>query len=246
MVMMKYTFCVALFFVLSSCGGSSEDKKNEDDTVAIAPLDSATQAQNLVANDRSQIKDTVFHTSLPPVFDGDIIMQNCTLPQAETITTLIGGKYNNVGLIFQRDRDGLLMVLEVLDSLRMTPLTDFVDRSTKGQVCLLRVKDANRIMTEKKTTALRNAAKAYKKKPFDGVLNWDDSHLYSSEFVWKVYNNAMTLKLCPTRAVKDFDISGDKKKQLEKKYGGEVSDRDEAVSIDDIYNSPKLEIIYEK
>ncbi len=243
MVMTKhwlfYSFSIMFLF---SCG--SETNSNVNDSVPSAS-DSALQAQNLVANDKRNINDTVFHTALPPVFDGDIIMQNCRLPQPQLLGLLMGGKYNHVGLIFKRDKDGLLMVMEMLDSSRATPLTEFVDRGG-GQVCLLRLKNASVTLNEEKTTKLRAATKAYRKKPFDPVLNWDDSGLYSSEVVWKVYNNAMMLKLCPTRTVKDFDISEAQKKDLNKKYGMNVSDRDEAVSPDDIYNSPKLEIIFEK
>jgi len=244
MVMKKYVFLFAVACTLFACGEPKETKNA--DTIIPVVTDSANQAQNLVANDRSQIKDTVFHTALPPVFDGDIIMQNCAAPEAQLVHELMGGKYNHVGLVFTRERDGLLMVLEMQDTMRTTPLTDFVDRSVNGSVCLLRMKDASKVLNEEKTRKLRAAAKAYKKSPFDPVLNWDDSGLYSSELVWKIYNNALNLKLCPTRKVADFNIGLEKQKELKKSYNKQVGNADEAVSIDDIYNSPKLERIYEK
>lgn len=237
---MKY-FLPFVALLLTACTG--EQTETVSDSLAV---DSATQAQNLVANDKSRIRDTVFHTALPPVLDGDIIMQNYNSPQAQLLHLLVGGKYNHVGMIFKRPKDGLLIVVEMQDSVRMTPLTEFVDRGVDGHVCVLRLKDANKTLNEEKTVALRQAARAYKQKPFDPVLNWDDSGLYSSELVWKVYNNAMMLTLCPTRTVGDFDISEEKKKELKDTYAKTVSDRDEAVSPDDIYNSKKLEIIYEK
>lgn len=228
----------ALLFV--GCADDTNDKPV--DTVAVA--DSAKEA--IAALNNKSVRDTVFQTALPPVFDGDIIFQNSKMPQAQLLHLLVGGKYNNVGLIFQRKKDGLLMVVDAVDSVRMTPLTDWVNASDSGHVCLMRLKDANKTLNEEKVKSLRDAVKAYRGIPFDPVLNWDDSGLYSSEFVWKVYNNAMMLKLCPTRTVADFDISADEKMRLNKKYGKNVSDRDEAVSPDDIYHSVKLEIIYEK
>ena len=236
---------VCAFVFLFSCGDAENQTGADSDTTAVAMGNDSSAIADLVQNDRSRIRDTVFHTALPPVFDGDIIMQNFDSPQTNLIHTLMGGKYNHVGMIFTRPKDGVLVVVDLLDSVRTTPLTDFVDRSTNGQVCLLRVKNANMTLDADKTKGLRTATKSYKGIPFDPVLNWDDSHLYSSELVWKIYNS-IRLKLCPTRTVADFDISKSKKDELNTDFGLNVSDRDEAVSIDDIYNSPKLEIIYEK
>jgi hypothetical protein len=228
---------------LLSCG--EETKVNEADS---AFMDSMLNAHSNTVIDSLALQtsgDTEFHTALPTVFDGDIIMQNITNKQPQLLHELMGGKYNHVGMIFQRKKDGMLMVIEMLDSARMTPLRDFVDRSG-GHACLLRVKEANKTLTEEKIKALREAAKGYKGVAFDPVLNWDDSHLYSSELVWKIYNNAMRLTLCPTRKVSDFAISDAKQKEVTTMYGGVISPKDEAVSPDDIYKSEKLEIIYEK
>lgn len=233
--------------LLMGCGEKAND--HAVDTTAVVDntkTDSAVAMQNMVKNDVSHIKDTVFHTALPPVFEGDILLENCKDPQAELVGMLMGGKYNHVGIIFQRPKDGVLVVVDCLDSVRITPLTDYVDRADSGHVCLMRLKESNKTLTEEKVTALRQAAKGYKQKPFDPVLNWDDSGMYSSELVWKIYNNAMRLTLCPTRKISDYKISDANKKELTKKYGKNVSDLDEGVSPDDIYHSQKLEIIYEK
>lgn len=247
MVMKIFTAIGFTFLLLawSACGDSASDTKSDSDTTIAVTLDSAQQANLMVENDMRNIKDTVFHTALPPVFEGDIIMQNFDSRNANLMHKLMGGKYNHVGMIYKRPKDGMLMVVDMQDSVRVTPLTDFVDRSVDGHVCLLRVKDANLTLNEEKTKGLIDAAKAYKGRPFDPVMNWDDSHMYSSELIWKIYN-AIYLKLCPTRTVADFDISQEEKDRLKTDFGLNVSDKDEAVSIDDIYNSPKLEIIYEK
>lgn len=241
-------YCIiflALFF--SACGGTQTEKPADTAATTSNPwaADSIARANLIAEQNRNSVRDTAFHTALPPVFEGDIIMQNLDAPQANLLHELAGGKYNHVGMIYQRPKDGMLMVVDLQDSVRVITLTEFVDRSN-GQVCLLRVKNANVTLTEEKTRALFAAAKAYKGRPFDPVLNWDDSGMYSSELVWKIYNNAMRLTLCPTRKVGDFNISAQKKAELKKQYGKEVSDKDEAVSPDDIYNSKKLEIIYEK
>lgn len=243
---MRY-FLLFVAALLMGCGEKANDHPTDSATaVDHTNTDSAIAAQNMVKNDISRIKDTVFHTALPTVFEGDILLEKCKAPQAQLVQMLMGGKYNHVGIIFQRPKDGILVVIDCLDSVRITPLTDYVDRADSGHVCLMRLKEANKTLTEEKVRGLRQAAKAYRQKPFDPVLNWDDSGLYSSELVWKIYNNAMHLTLCPTRKIGDFKISEENKKQLNKQYGKNVSDLDEGVSPDDIYRSQKLEIIYEK
>lgn len=242
-MVIRKVFSLSALTLLCSCGSpdSAADKNPTDNNVA----DSAERAIAQAINS-APVQDTVFTAALPPVFDGDIIMINSRSPQGELLQQLAGGKYNHVGIIFQRKKDGILMVLDVQDSVRATPLTDFTASSVNGAVCLLRLKDANKTLTESKMKSMRETARSYAGKPFDPVLNWDDSGLYSSELVWKVYDKSMLLKLCPTRTVSDFDISDSKKQELSKTYGGNVSDKDEAVGPDDIYNSKKLEIVYEK
>jgi len=241
---MRILVPVMILFLASSCGNDGTEV-NADDS---AFMDSMIRARNhvSVADTQPAVQDTVFHTALPPVLEGDIIMENCDHPSAVLSGELMGGKYNHVGIIFQRPKDGLLCVLDITDSVHLTPLTDYVDRAKDGHVCVLRLKDANKTLNEDKVKALKASAKAYKGVPSDPVLNWDDSHLYASELVWKVYNNAMRLTLCPTRTVADFKISDAKQKEVAKAHGGVVSSKDEAVSTDDIYKSAKLEIIYEK
>ncbi len=240
---MRFLFPLALILFVS-CGDDASDV-NADDSMF---MDSMINARNRVSvvDSHPTASDTEFHVALPPVLEGDIIMENCDHPSAVLAGELMGGKYNHVGIIFTRPKDGILCVLDVTDSVRLTTLTEYVDRARDGHVCVLRLKDANKTLNEEKVKALKASGKAYKGIPSDPVLNWDDSHLYASELVWKVYNNAMMLTLCPRRTVADFDISDAKQKELSKTHGGSVSNKDEAVSTDDIYKSVKLEIIYEK
>ncbi|MFM2016552.1 MAG: hypothetical protein RL007_208 [Bacteroidota bacterium] len=241
MALKKYIL-IPFCSLLLACGAPDNSSDAKDS--AGRNVDSTeTAIANAINN--SDKRDTVFSKALPPVFDGDIIMINSNSPQAVLLNQLVGGKYNHVGIIFQRKKDGILMVTDVQDSVVATPLTDFVASAVNGEVCVLRLKDASKVLNEDKVRSLREATRSYAKKPFDPVLNWDDSKIYSSELVWKVYDKSMMLKLCKTGTVADFDISEQKQKELSSTYGGNVSNKDEAVSPDAIYNSPKLEIIYE-
>jgi hypothetical protein len=238
---LRFIIPVAFLFLMA-CGDGTE-QATKDSLIAdsimrasMAQLDSIAVAAG----------DTEFHTALPPVFDGDIILQVYGADQPKLWGELMPGKYNHCGLIIKRPKDGILCVVEVVDSVRLTELTNYVDRAEGGKLCVMRIKNANLTLNEEKVKALLTSAKTFKGIPFDPVLNWDDSHMYPAELIWKIYNNAMMLTLCEKTVVDSFHISADRKAELNKQYGGTVSGRDEAVSIEDIYNSPKLEIVYEK
>lgn len=239
---LRFFIPAALLFLIS-CGDAATDVNVADSLF----MDSMIRAHN-AAYDTSAVtaRDTVFHTALPTVFAGDIIMQNYDAANPKLWGQLMGGKYNHVGMIVVRPKDGMLCVVDLVDSVRLVELTEYVDRAEGGHVALLRLKNSNVTLNEEKTKALLTSAKAFKGVPFDPVLNWDDSHLYPAELVWKIYNNAMMLTLCEKTTVAKFDISAEKQKELSKTYGGSVSPKDDAVSIDAIYKSPKLEVIYEK
>lgn len=238
---LRFILPVAFLFLIA-CGDAG-DQATKDSLTA----DSIMRA-NMAQMDSVAIaaRDTQFHTALPPVFEGDIIMEVYGADQPKLWGELMGGKYNHCGLIIIRPKDGVLCVVDLLDTVRLVELTSYVDRAEGGKLCLLRLKNASMTLNEEKVTALKKSTKAYKGTPFDPVLNWDDSHMYPAELIWKIYNNAMMLTLCEKTVVDSFNISETRKAELSKQYGGAVSGRDEAVSIDDIYNSPKLEIIYEK
>jgi hypothetical protein len=232
----------ALLFVMA-CGEPGTPVNNADS----AFMDSMLKAHE-AAYDSSlvSLRDTVFHTALPPVFEGDIIMQQYGGGKPKLWSELMGGKYNHVGIILMRPRDGILMVVDVTDTVRFTELTTYVDRAEDGHVAVLRLKDAKETLDEEKVKSLKETAKGFRGVPGDAVLNWDDTQMYPAELVWKVYNNALKLALCKKTTVASFGIAKEKQKELSTNYGGTVNAKDEAVSIDDIYNSPKLEIIYEK
>jgi hypothetical protein len=78
-------------------------------------------------------------------------------------------------------------------------------------------------------------------------MHWNDEGMYPSEFVWKVYNRGPKLDICTPRTFSDLDLSDPKVAEVMKtKYGNKLPKDEPVVTPDDLYNSPKMEVIFEK
>ncbi|HET6992353.1 MAG TPA: YiiX/YebB-like N1pC/P60 family cysteine hydrolase [Bacteroidia bacterium] len=247
---MKQVILFSLFtFFIFSCG---EDKKNEKaDSLR---MDSALKA--LTSNDTvkpanalpstTANTDTTHTIALPPVVEGDIIFQTMGDEQSMAFGKATHSKYNNVGLVFIRPRDNLYVVMECRDSLHATPLTEWVNRGQGHHVALMRLKDSNTALNEKKTNHLKMAAKPLKGKKTDLYFSWSDDAFYCSELVWKLYKQGTGIELCTPGKMSQLDLNGALvKQQMKNKYGATIPMDEQVVTPDDLYNSPKLVKIYE-
>jgi hypothetical protein len=110
---MKNIFLPFLFLFFISCG---DDKSVNSDSLR---ADSALKAQQMKDTAPPPVavsKDTMHLTALPPVFEGDIVMQISEDPMLVAFGNACKSKYNNAGMIFMRPRDNAYMVLEMRDT----------------------------------------------------------------------------------------------------------------------------------
>ncbi|HEU4717541.1 MAG TPA: YiiX/YebB-like N1pC/P60 family cysteine hydrolase, partial [Bacteroidia bacterium] len=230
--MKKNFLFVPLLALAVSCGENSkpaDQQKNVDS--AITAQENSTKP--IAPQDIPRSTDTVKMVALPPVMEGDIIFQTWNSDQSDEMEEASGSKYNSVGLVFIRKTDNQYMVVEMRDSLRATPLSEWVSRGKDQHVLLMRLKNSNQILSAKKTNDLRNAVRTYHKMPYDYALSWGDDAMYGSELVWKIYHNALKIDLCPTKQLKDLNTkSGRLKTELGKKYGKNIPLTDPAVTPD--------------
>ncbi|MBD4563422.1 hypothetical protein GUG69_02380, partial [Xanthomonas citri pv. citri] len=54
---------------------------------------------------------------------------------------------------------------------------------------------------------LTQTAKRYLGKPYDFSFSWSDDRHYCSEVVWKVYQNALGMRVGEQQKLKEFDLS---------------------------------------
>jgi hypothetical protein len=239
---MKNLILLAFVLFLFSCG---ENKKTAN-TDSLR-TDSALRAQANIVPPAAVNTDTTQAVALPPVFEGDIVMQISDNPQHVAFGKACGSKYNHVGIIFIRPRDRMYVVMELNDSVTATALTAWKDRGQGGHIALLRLKNSNQLLNEKKTERLKKGAKGFRGVKQDYYYSWSDDALYSTELVWKMYNNALKISICEPGTLGEWDLTGLLMHgQLTKKYGTAIPKDEKVVSPDAIYRSSKLEVIYEK
>ncbi|MDQ3112059.1 MAG: hypothetical protein M3R17_19415 [Bacteroidota bacterium] len=240
---MKNIFLLGIPFFLLSCGDN-----NSAVNIDSLKTDSLLRAQMTAkAPDTTPVKDTTKGEVLPPVFEGDIVMQISQNPKHLAFGKACGSKYNHTGIIFIRPKDRMYVVMEANDTVTALPLREWATRGEGKHIVVLRLKDSKQLLTEKKTMQLKKGAKDFRGKKEDNFYGWSDDAFYSTELVWKVYNKSIAVAICEPGRLGDMNLTETVfKEQMTKKYGGTIPAEEKFISPDAIYKSPKLEIIYER
>ena len=240
---MKNTLLFVLVILFFSCGDNRSDAKIDS-----LKTDSILRSQQvIIPPPDSTGTDTIHTVALPPVFEGDIVMQISDDPQHVAFGKACGSKYNHVGIIFIRPRDRQYIVLEMRDSIIVTPLIEWSARGQGEHFVLLRMKKSNQILNEQKTAKLKKGAKKFNGINQDNYYSWADDELYSTELIYKIYKQGLNIDICIPGKLGDLDLTGLLiHGQMMKKYGTNIPMDERFISPDAIYKSPKMAIIYER
>lgn len=169
--------------------------------------------------------------------EGDIVFSSSRHGQGEAIIAATASPYTHCGIVF--NQDGKLMVLEAVQPVGVTTLGNFVSLSAPGTFT------AKRLRTTV-TPSLYQKARAWATgqigRNYDPRFLWDDTNLYCSELVWKIYQKA-GVELCPPRKFGDYDLDNPAvKKIINQRFGGieRVPMNEKVVAPSDIAASPLL------
>lgn len=115
--------------------------------------------------------------------NGDLVVQDASVGQSLPVFENDGTGFSHIGIV-EKKQEGTF-VIETVDSVRETPMKEFLARGKNRDFAVYRVNELN----EKQTTAVVEAAKRQLGKPGDMFLrrNWEE--LYSSELVKLAYND---------------------------------------------------------
>lgn len=171
---------------------------------------------------------------------GDIIFHITKTDQSEAVRVLTGSKYTHVGVIMQ-DNDGYYNVFETADRVRQIPLKNFIDRGEGAKFTVMRVKD----FTPADKKPLKEAMKKFMNKPYDYYFQWSSDELYSSEFVYKVFEEAMGIKLGEFTNFGDFDLTTTEVKDyLDVRFPQGFDKNEPVLSPEALSKSPNLQLMY--
>ncbi|GEE51586.1 lipid binding hydrolase [Escherichia coli O145:H28] len=146
---------------------------------------------------------------------GDIIFQISRSSQSKAIQLATHSDYSHTGMLVMRNKKPY--VFEAVGPVKYTPLKQWIAHGEKGKYVVRRVEGGLNTEQQQK---LAQTAKRYLGKPYDFSFSWSDDRQYCSEVVWKVYQNALGMRVGEQQKLKEFDLSNPLvQAKLKERYG---------------------------
>jgi hypothetical protein len=179
------------------------------------------------------------HGRLPSVQPGDIIFHTSRSAQSLAVQRATSSPYSHMGLVLWRV--GRPCVFEAVATVRCTPLGEWVARGDGRHYVVKRLINAPTLLTAAALGRIASAAQRFQGKPYDLAFEWSDERLYCSELVWKIYRNALGLKIGALQKVRDFNL-GDPvvAAKLRERYGERIPLDEPVISPAAMFDSPLL------
>ncbi|MNG62358.1 hypothetical protein D3C87_743400 [compost metagenome] len=176
---------------------------------------------------------------LPLLKDGDMIFQSSISPQCKAVQLATGSPYSHCGLIFHED--GKPYVLEAVQPVTVTTLTDWIARGKNKHYVIKRLKEADKVLSEEILAKMKGIGEGFLGKNYDATFEWSDSRIYCSELIWKIYQRGAGIEVGKLEKLKDFDLSSaEVKSKLKERYGNQIALEETVISPASIFNSELL------
>ncbi|WP_120261023.1 YiiX family permuted papain-like enzyme [Sphingobacterium detergens] len=194
----------------------------------------ATKAQN-----GSLDKKVNSSAMLPQLKDGDMIFQSSVSPQCKAVQLATGSPYSHCGLIFHED--GKPYVLEAVQPVTVTSLTDWIARGKNKHYVIKRLKEADKVLSKEVLAKMKGIGEGFLGKNYDATFEWSDNRIYCSELIWKIYQRGAGIEVGKLEKLKDFDLSSaEVKSKLKERYGNQIPLEETVISPASIFNSELL------
>lgn len=176
-----------------------------------------------------------------PFKDGDIILQTSQSRQSEAIRLATNSKWTHCGILVHRS--GVPWVYEANGPVGYRTLSDFISSGVGGKYLVLRYRKA---LSAGDLERLQAAGAYFYGRPYDSYFGWDDSRIYCSELVFKIFQKGLGVSVGRKQKLCDFRL-GDPRVQkiLRQRYGGAVPLEETVVSPASIATSPELKTVYQ-
>ena len=174
--------------------------------------------------------------------NGDIIFHASKSDQSKAIQLATGSEYSHCGIVYIEA--GKTYVVEAVQPVKRTPFEEFVKRGEDGAYVVKRLRNAENILTEQVLERMKIEGQKMIGKKYDSHFNWSDDQIYCSELVWKIYERATGIELCPLKKMNDFDFSNPIVKEvIKQRYKDQIPWEEPVVSPADLFESGELQII---
>jgi len=175
--------------------------------------------------------------------DGDLIFQTSNSLQSQAIQLATNSRYSHCGIIYRIN--GRIYVYEAVQTVRFTPINDWIKRGKDEHYVVKRLKNADKLLTTSALNKLRKTGERFKGKPYDLIFAWSDEKMYCSELIYKIYNESLNIRLGELQTLGDFNLSHPVvKEKLRERYGNNIPLSETVISPEAIFQSPLLVTIF--
>ncbi len=177
--------------------------------------------------------------------NGDLIFHTSQSNQSEAIQIVTNSKYSHMGIIYREGN--MVYVYEAVQPVKITKLNDWINRGENGRYVVKRLKNSDRILTEKSVQKMKIIGRKYWGKDYDLRFEWSDDKIYCSELVWKIYKETFNVEIGELERIGDFDLSEKSvQAKVKARYGDKVPKDELIITPDRMFNSNNLITIIEK
>jgi hypothetical protein len=181
-------------------------------------------------------------SQVPSVREGDVVFQTLQTGQGPAIQLATKSRYTHMGIVLLRD--GSPFVFEAVEPVCFTALDKWIKRGDNGHCVIKRLKDADSVLDAQALARIHKLIPDFEGKHYDLTFGWDDSLIYCSELVWKLYDRALGIQVGKLRKMRDFDLSSPiVKEKMKQRYGDHVPLEETVISPADVFNSELLRTI---
>jgi uncharacterized protein YycO len=190
----------------------------------------------------AQVSKKVVKSVAIELHNGDILLQSGASKQCKAVKEATKSTFSHCGIYFEDNGKGY--VYEAVQPVRKTPLTEWIHQGLKNEYSVVRLKKADSLLTAGNIKKMKSVATNLIGKDYDIYFDWSDEQMYCSEYVWKIYKNALGVEICPTKKFKSFDLSSPIVKAIiAERYGKNIPLDEQVIAPSDLYQAPNVDII---
>jgi len=171
--------------------------------------------------------------------NGDIIFQTSMSSQSKAIQLATHSPYSHCGLVYIRNNS--VYVFEASTKVKRTPLKRFLKKGEGGMFVVKRFKNSDSLLNTQNLGKMEAEGKKFEGLPYDSYFGWGNDRIYCSELIYKIYDNALGIKIGKTQQIKDFDLSNPVvASKLAERYGGKTPMDEIVISPSSQFDDPGL------
>ena len=175
--------------------------------------------------------------------NGDLIFHSSSSTQAMAIQLITHSSYTHCGLLYKSDQDW--MVVEAAQPVRSTLLRDWIKRGKEQRFVVKRLKEQTILQKEGVRNCMMESARAWSGRNYDPVFAWNDSALYCSELIYKIYLRCAGVQLGQPQLLGALDLSAPQVQAiLYERYGNSLPLADTVITPVSIFRSPQLRTVF--